>query len=239
MTRDQDPLRAAQWTDGQCRLFLRDDTDVWIASDKAVGDASIQLSDPENSRINAHKAPGHAAQFRRSRRFVRSWLAEYLDRPAHEVAIGLSDLGAPLPFSGTKKPYPSWSRSEGWTALGMSAHPMFGLDIEWARPIEHGVLLETICSDRELDQLAAISGEALADIFWRIWTSKEAILKALGTGFQTPAHELELPIDTLASHDHHSDLLTPFGTTDLMICRRDQLYLAGAWVTANGNVRAA
>lgn len=225
-----DLSRPELWPGGQCHLHLRDDTEIWLATDTAAHDPAIDLSDHETSRINRLKAPQAAARFERSRRFIRAWLAHALNCPAHEVRIELSDLGAPLPFAGTDKPNPSWSRSEGWTGLGLSRHPAFGLDIERPRPLDHRAMLETICGEGELAALSTLPETEIADLFWRIWTAKEAILKALGTGFQTPADQLELPIGQLTKADQPLHFDTLFGATELHLKRFGPLYLAGAWI---------
>jgi len=83
--------------------------------------------------------------------------------------------GVPLPFNGHY-----WSLSHKSEFVGGVVAPAkIGMDIEKIRPVSNG-LYKKIADDDEWD-LATSDRQAL---FFRYWTSKEAVVKAAGTGFK-------------------------------------------------------
>jgi 4'-phosphopantetheinyl transferase len=108
------------------------------------------------------------------RRIARSALqcsAQFSD-----VALGSlekAENGAPLPCNGI---YWSLTHKERYVAAVTAPHPI-GIDIEENRP----------CSDRLYQRLAApreweLAREMTQTLFYRYWTAKEAVLKAVGIG---------------------------------------------------------
>ncbi|GAB6906904.1 conserved hypothetical protein [Desulfosarcina cetonica] len=82
--------------------------------------------------------------------------------------------GVPLPVDGVH-----WSLSHKTDVVGGVAAPMpVGIDLETMRPV-HAGLLDRVADAAEWAQLI---GDPQRN-FFRIWTAKEAVLKAVGKGF--------------------------------------------------------
>lgn len=92
----------------------------------------------------------------------------------------------------------SWSRSEGWLAYAACGAERLGVDLEIARPLDFAVMLEVICSKAERDRLSTRAPIASSDGFFRIWTAKEAVMKAMGEGFQAGVRNISLPASVMA-----------------------------------------
>lgn len=94
----------------------------------------------------------------------------------------------------------SLSRRDGWAAVGMSSTHEIGVDVETLRPIDDAAELAQLhFTPRERE------GVAGAEDFLRVWTRKEACMKATGLGLSLApssfecgarASALQLRIDT-------------------------------------------
>ncbi len=84
------------------------------------------------------------------------------------------DSGMPLPFNGI---YWSIAHKPEYVA-GVVSTEKIGIDIEKIKPCSEGVF-KRIANDQELSLITKMSDH----YFFRYWTSKEAALKAAGTGF--------------------------------------------------------
>ena len=109
---------------------------------------------------------------------LRSAAREALAQSAHYSRLKLGPLdkdknGAPLPSNGI---YWSLTHKNAFVAAVCSPSPV-GIDIERLRPVSQG-LRKRLADPTEWD-LAPTIDQA---IFFRYWTAKEAVLKAVGMG---------------------------------------------------------
>jgi len=104
------------------------------------------------------------------------------------------------------------SHTLGGIALAFARGCRLGVDIE--RPGEEADLdlAETICAADEIRALGSLPQSSQAARFTRLWTLKEAYLKALGTGLSLPANciSFQLSGDDVAGHQ----ILAPDAETD-------------------------
>ena len=87
------------------------------------------------------------------------------------------------------------SHSGDWAALAISQDGEVGMDIEMIRSVERG-LPEHYFSIHEQRALSALTGKEWSDGFFRCWTRKEALLKAVGTGLSLPLDSFSVTIDS-------------------------------------------
>lgn len=83
------------------------------------------------------------------------------------------DHGAPLPSNGV---HWSLTHKERFVAAVTAPHPV-GIDIERIRPVRTG-MHQRLAGDGEW----ALAPEITQTLFFRYWTAKEAVLKAVGKG---------------------------------------------------------
>lgn len=98
---------------------------------------------------------------------------------AHKSGLDLTEFrkdqdGAPIPTDGI---YWSISHKSEYVGGVVATKPV-GIDIEKKRPVNAG-LMEKIAGQAEW----ALIGDRTTINFLRIWTAKEAVLKAMGVGF--------------------------------------------------------
>ncbi len=111
------------------------------------------------------------------------YLSEYarkalaLSAKRHQIRLGAlekTDKGAPIPFDGWH-----WSLSHKPTYVaGIVARFPVGIDLERIREVSPG-MYQKIANSKEW----ALAGELdPLPLFFRLWTAKEAVLKAVGVG---------------------------------------------------------
>jgi 4'-phosphopantetheinyl transferase len=80
--------------------------------------------------------------------------------------------------------------------IGITAEGRLGVDIEVKKPIPDALGLARMhFADEEVAALCGLSAEELGAAFLRIWTRKESLLKALGTGLSLPLDRVSMKVD--------------------------------------------
>lgn len=156
------------------------------------------LSDDERERATRLLLPSKRRQAVRARAALRSVLAGYLDVGADELHFAYGEHGKPTLADGG--PTFNLSHSNALGLLGVVPDACeLGIDIEHARPgRDFAAIAEHFFAPDEaawfLRRLDTPDGVAS---FYRVWTHKEAYLKALGTGlsFGSRGFTLALPDD--------------------------------------------
>lgn len=86
----------------------------------------------------------------------------------------------------------SHSGSHGLIALAPQGR--LGIDVEEIVPKRHlESLIDAVMGPDERAELSSLSGESQLRQFFRLWTCKEALIKALGTGFSTDISRFQVP----------------------------------------------
>lgn len=145
-------------------------------------DARMMLDDTERSR---------AGRFRFARDADTYLVAHALWRSALCLALGMRHV--PLTFSEAGQPMlpgtgfaTSLSHTGRFIAIGIAIATAIGLDIERDPPrMKLHALAPSICTPREHAAVMALPIDAREDALLALWTRKEALLKAHGTGLRT------------------------------------------------------
>jgi 4'-phosphopantetheinyl transferase len=133
--------------------------------------------------------PNAGRRFVAARAALRILLATITgDDPAH-VEFTYGERGKPSVAGG-----PHFNASDsGDTVVVAVAHAEIGVDVESLRPLPNpDRLARRICTDRELEQLAAIPDHEFGANLLRLWTFKEAALKAVGLGLPGGLRNVEV-----------------------------------------------
>ncbi|WP_187284559.1 4'-phosphopantetheinyl transferase family protein [Streptomyces sp. uw30] len=163
-------------------------TSIWLWSAEDVLHRDV-LSEEERQRAAALREP-LGAHFTAARVAVRTILADLLGVPGGDIVLG----NHPCPGCGDAGHGPprvvwpetslwiSMSRSEGYGALAVSTAAV-GVDIETHRPVDLPGLSLSALAPAEVAWLDGLTEprERLLG-FYRCWTRKEAVLKAVGVG---------------------------------------------------------
>nr|WP_325248965.1 4'-phosphopantetheinyl transferase superfamily protein [Amylibacter sp.] len=160
-----------------CHLDLNIDLWTWDL-DHAQNAADCVLAPDEKARAARFVQHIHQDRFANGRNRLRHILAGYLDTSPQDLQFtygrnGKPELAGSLRFN--------LSHSEQYAALAVVQNVDIGLDIQQFRPVEPDVA-KRFFSTAEQQELAQLPAAQWADGFYRCWTRKEAIVKALGTG---------------------------------------------------------
>lgn len=188
-------------------------------------DASI-LSRDERARAMRFVFERDRLRFMAARCALRQLLAQAVGAHPSSLHFDIGPQGKPA-LAGLHSCQFNLSHSQGYALVGITEAPTeIGVDVEQRKPMSDArdvaARLFTATELAELDRAA--TPEASLEVFFRCWTRKEAVLKALGLGFQLdPAsfeagsdassrtvqvaslattvevHSLELPIETLTA----------------------------------------
>lgn len=156
------------------------------------------LSKDERLRAESFCFEKHRDEFILSRSTLRVLLAGYLGDSPERVAFSYSRRGKPSLSSNPNSLdlHFNISHTDGWAAFTFARGIELGIDIEKTRAdIDHFELAEQFFSEYEQDHLQMLSGEALADAFFRCWTRKEAYIKARGEGLSIPLHQFDVSLN--------------------------------------------
>jgi len=129
--------------------------------------------------------------FLRRRALSRRVVAARLGVAPESVEIGHAPSGAPRVLAPSSSLKISVSGRADFCAVAMAEAPI-GVDIEPSRAIEPPW---SLLHPNERNMLETLTGEARADAFPRLWTAKEAYLKALGLGFARDPTKIAIGLD--------------------------------------------
>lgn len=129
------------------------------------------------------------------RGILRTLLASYLNMEASKIPIAYGPHRKPvLQLSQTDKTlHFNLAHSNEWAAYVFGWDRPVGIDLEHIRPLpDVDDLVQRFFSPRESTLIRSLSGGQKWDSFFQIWTCKEAILKAYGSGLTTPLDQFEI-----------------------------------------------
>lgn len=165
-------------------MALRVDLHLWPLSLPGSG-----LSADEEARAARFVTPRHAAAYRAARGGLRRVLAGYTGQPPADLRFDYGPQGKPSLRGG---PAFNLSHAGHWAALAVAeAQVDLGIDIEAHRQVERAVA-ERFFSASEVAALSGLTGAAWELGFFRIWTRKEAVIKALGSGLSLPLDSFDV-----------------------------------------------
>jgi 4'-phosphopantetheinyl transferase len=147
------------------------------------------LSPDERTQHGRRLRPGDRHLFLVAHALLRVVLGHYLDRRAHEVLLGVGDHGKPLLLAAPGPPdlHVSLTHSGGMVACAVAALGAVGVDVEAvdrkASPMD---IADRFFTPGESAMLHRIPPARRPRRFFLLWTLKEAVLKAAGTGLTVP-----------------------------------------------------
>jgi len=185
------------------RLALTDGcVHVWLADLDLLADrvASFlaSLSPEEQNRANRFRLELARSRFVVARGILRGLLAKYMDRPSGEIEIETNTFGKPfvkgdLGFN--------LSHSSSLAVFAFIRNGDIGVDVEQIRAdVEYLDIARDNFDEQTFQALQVASKERqLEEFFWQ-WTSKEALVKAMGKGL---AEATRIEMDLLTQPPSH------------------------------------
>lgn len=166
---------------------------LWWASldvsDEEVAALRRLLEARELERADRFRVPQVARRFVAARAALRTLLGQATATDPARIDFSYGDHGKP---SVAGAPYFNASDS-GETVVVAMASQEVGVDVEGLRSLPNpDRLARRICTPDELEQLTTISGDEFDARLLRLWTYKEAALKAVGLGLPGGLRNVEV-----------------------------------------------
>ncbi len=156
--------------------------DLWSipleASQAGLAAARVLLGSDERSASRRFQTHTLANAFVLRRAARRAILARYLDVLPEEIAFSENPNGKPE----VEGPSFSASHSGAMACLAVARRDVLGADIERIRPVDTSLFERRILSPDERRMLQQQPESDRLTAMLTLWTAKEAILKAMGTG---------------------------------------------------------
>ena len=157
--------------------------DFSLLTENHIAKLSNILSPEELTRAQTFKHKQH--HFLATRALMRKVLAYYTGEPTTSLEFARREQGKPYL---TNSPFPIYfnlSHSGNFAALAVSTAGEIGIDIETIRTRNFLAIAERYYHADELKQLLATPEAKREQLFFKLWTLKEAFFKATGGGISS------------------------------------------------------
>lgn len=188
------------WADMNVPPALKENAcQVWATgldqSEKCEAHFREFLSAPELSRANQYYDPINRKRYTIARGLLRILIGRYLGKRPTTVQFEYSEHGKPKLLE-TPLRFSKTSSAE----IGLIAfcwETVLGVDLEQTKEIDDiPALSKTLFSRGEQRQMQKVSPSEHIELFYNIWTRKEAVLKALGTGLSFSPDKLTVSLQS-------------------------------------------
>jgi len=186
------PLTSTNAAETGSGSFISDlkDISVWWVNLDQWHWSQMVLSAAELSRAHRFHFELDRRRFVASRSALRILLARCVNGDAEALAFDTGKYGKPH-----LRQYGDFhfnlTHSHDLAGVAVTREGPIGLDCERIQEMsDFRSLCERICSSDELDIMSRHGSERCVELFFRAWTRKEAILKALGLGLSFPPNTL-------------------------------------------------
>lgn len=165
---------------------------IWLLDSSELGDAQIEhywqwLTPDERERARSFNRK--RSEFILTRALVRLCLAHYSRTPPQQLVFAKHPEGKPFLVDSPLQFNLSHSGTLIALAVGKFA---LGVDIETVNERNYMAIAERYFHSDELALLQAQTGAPQRELFFSLWTLKEAFFKALGSGIATGLHNINL-----------------------------------------------
>jgi len=192
-------------------------------------DALACLSNEEKLRAGRFHFPKDSIHWMACRAGLRKVLGQITGLSPLDVPLLISENGKPLLAAPFQHLHFNLSHCDDLAVVACSSDGPVGVDLEpFRRAPELLECVATFCHPVETTSLP-VSGEARASQLLKIWTAKEAVLKALGSGLFTAPETLRIDFERQpatgipdvpmegVTDQHIHEIKHPLGLHQLMI----------------------
>jgi 4'-phosphopantetheinyl transferase len=189
--------------------------ELWLVDLDAVGEALPDTLDAEErARAARFVFERDRARFIAAHRALRHVLALRTGRSAMTLRFENGSFGKPHLLDAPGCAF-SLSHSAGTALIAMSADGEIGVDVEVLRPADDRLALAQRHFTASEQRVLAATDPGLIDAaFLRVWTRKEACVKALGAGLQVPTESFEVGLDP---HERQVTIAAPGGEARVIV----------------------
>lgn len=175
-------------------FLARDAVAVWWMATDTIGSADLHrwlelLDEQERERSARFHFDIDRREFIAAHALLRSMLASFVNFPAPAWRFTSDADGKPRvkPHSGPRELPFNMSHTRGLVAAAIAVDGAIGIDVERIDPAKADfAMAEEYFAPAEVRTLREATPAERPMCFFRLWTLKEAYVKAIGTGLGTP-----------------------------------------------------
>jgi len=164
---------------------------AWIADAERRALAELLLPD-ELARRDRFRQPADADRFLVGRATLRRAVGDALGVAPRDVPL-VADRNGKLHVTASALEV-SVAHSGGVVLVALATGAAIGVDVERVTPAVLDEPLAGMLSAADAAAIAALPAELRIAAFFHAWTSREAILKAVGLGFSLPREALDVAV---------------------------------------------
>ena len=154
------------------------------------------LDEQEQARASRFTNAGARRRFILCRAALRALLSHDLGCSNEQLAFGASEHAKPFAIVQGLPALVSFnvSHSGKHGLVALAPEGRLGIDVEECAPYRNvDIIIDAVLTPAEQADLALATGSDRHRAFFKIWTVKEALVKALGTGLTLDASSFEVP----------------------------------------------
>lgn len=164
-----------------------DDIDIWLGKIHAdqydIPRFMAILDNSEVERAAKFKTRADQLKFIITRSALRQILSLYIHQPPKQLKFNYGVSGKPTLENEEDHLYFNASHGGEWFAIGVSKKISLGVDIERIdNDFDYQQVTKNYFTIKEKEALGQYASRAARDLFFTLWTRKEAILKESGIG---------------------------------------------------------
>jgi 4'-phosphopantetheinyl transferase len=167
--------------------------DVWIFALTGYSDDAHVVSGSERRRSARFGDQLHRQRWTTAHATLRRLLASYLAFPAAAIEFEREPTGKPTVAHPESHLHFNLSHSGPWGAVSIARNGPVGVDIEETRLVPDGLsVARKHFTEREQEWIVASDEPIRSERFLRVWTRKEALVKAIGKGLHSPLRHFDV-----------------------------------------------
>lgn len=184
---------------GEATSLPDDEIHVWVLELDRSSCNSQLLSHEEQERADRFVRENDRERFKVAHASLRQILGRYLNEAPLSLAFDANPAGKPFlaePRCANRITF-NLAHSEQYGLLAVTRHREVGIDIEVERNLDDlNDMARQIMSSPEFQAFRSTAPELASEIFFGLWTRKEAVLKAIGSGLSIDPRDLDLGIES-------------------------------------------
>lgn len=151
------------------------------------------LSEDERKRSDRYKFLSDKNKFIICRGMLRVILSKYLDIPPDLIKFDYTDKGKPF-IKDTNLSF-NLSHSQQLAVYAISVNEFLGIDLEYlGKNTDFEAIAKRFFTSREYEFIKGLNERDKKEVFLRLWTRKEAYLKAIAQGIANGLDQVEFDL---------------------------------------------
>ncbi|KSU86844.1 MULTISPECIES: 4'-phosphopantetheinyl transferase family protein [Priestia] len=226
------------------KMFLNlqtNDIHIWTVPidfiEKDINHYKFILSKDEIRRMESFKTYSLKNEYCFIRANLRKVLSFYLKEPPEQLKFFYNDFGKPYLNNAIKF---NLSHTNSVAVIAVTKDNELGIDIEFInKDIDIFEVINVAFSSQEIDLINELKGLEKYDMFYRIWTRKEALLKGLGKGLSLNPHLIDVSNYTSAFMKYRwrlIDVIVKSGYTSSLAINNNKTPINMTYFSLAGNI---